>query len=47
MREKFAVLDAADYVDWLLEQVDVEFNLTNTRMAPLVRRRPDSGRNSV
>jgi putative nucleotidyltransferase with HDIG domain len=33
--DKFAVLDAADYADWLFEQVDVEFNLTNTRMAPL------------
>ncbi|MGA2172205.1 MAG: HDOD domain-containing protein [Sedimentisphaerales bacterium] len=34
--EKFDVIDAADYADWLLEQLEVEFNLTNTRMAPLV-----------
>ncbi len=35
VREKFGVLDAADYVGWLLEQIGVEFNLTQTRMAPL------------
>jgi signal transduction histidine kinase len=35
VREKFGVLDAADYVGWLLEQVGVEFNLTQTRLAPL------------
>jgi putative nucleotidyltransferase with HDIG domain len=33
--EKFVVLDAADYVDWLLEQVEVEFDLTRTKLAPL------------
>jgi putative nucleotidyltransferase with HDIG domain len=35
VREKFAVLDAADYADWLLEQVEVEFDLTRTKLAPL------------
>jgi putative nucleotidyltransferase with HDIG domain len=33
--EKFAVLDAADYVDWLLEQIEVDFDLTRTKLAPL------------
>jgi signal transduction histidine kinase len=33
--EKFDVIDATDYADWLLEQIDVEFNLTNTKMSPL------------
>ncbi len=33
--EQFAVLDAADYTDWLLEQVEPEFDLTHTKMAPL------------
>jgi len=33
--EKFAVIDAGDYAKWLFDQVDVEFNLTQTRMAPL------------
>jgi putative nucleotidyltransferase with HDIG domain len=36
MREKFAVLDAADYADWLFEQLDVEFDPTRTKLAPLV-----------
>ncbi|MCJ7729855.1 MAG: HDOD domain-containing protein, partial [Sedimentisphaerales bacterium] len=35
VREKFAVLDAADYADWLLEQVEVEFDLARTKLAPL------------
>ena len=33
--DKFAVLDAADYADWLLEQVDTEFDLPHTKLAPL------------
>jgi hypothetical protein len=33
--EKFAVIDAADNVEWLFDQVDVEFNLTQTKLAPL------------
>jgi len=36
MREKFAVIDAGDYVGWLLEQLDVEFDLSRTKIAPLV-----------
>jgi len=35
MQEKFAVSDAGDNVDWLLEQVDVRFDLSRTRIAPL------------
>ena len=35
MRKKFAVIDAADYADWLLEQIEVEFDMSRTRMAPL------------
>jgi len=33
--EEFVVLDAADYADWLLEQIDVEFDLARTKLAPL------------
>jgi putative nucleotidyltransferase with HDIG domain len=36
VREKFAVIDAGDYADWLFEQLDVEFDRTRTKMAPLV-----------
>lgn len=36
MREKFAVTDAADYAGWLVEQLDVEFDLSRTKMAQLV-----------
>jgi putative nucleotidyltransferase with HDIG domain len=35
VREKFAVLDAADYAGWLLEQLDVKFDLACTKLAPL------------
>jgi signal transduction histidine kinase/HD-like signal output (HDOD) protein len=35
MREKFVVLGAGDNVDWLFEQVDVHFDLTRTKIAPL------------
>ncbi|MFH1370639.1 MAG: HDOD domain-containing protein [Planctomycetota bacterium] len=36
MREKFVVADAAGYADWLFEQLDVEFDRTRTKLAPLV-----------
>ena len=35
MREKFVVLDANDSVDWLFEQIDVDFDITKTKIAPL------------
>ena len=35
MQEKFVVLDAGDNVDWLLEQVDVHFDISRTKIAPL------------
>jgi putative nucleotidyltransferase with HDIG domain len=31
----FAVVDAGDSVDWLLEQLDVDFDLARTKLAPL------------
>jgi len=33
--EKFTVIDAGDYVGWLVEQVEVEFNLSDTKIVPL------------
>jgi putative nucleotidyltransferase with HDIG domain len=33
--EKFAIIDASDYVDWLLEQTEVKFDLGRTKLAPL------------
>jgi putative nucleotidyltransferase with HDIG domain len=35
MREKFVVLDANDGVNWLIEQIDVDFDITKTKIAPL------------
>jgi putative nucleotidyltransferase with HDIG domain len=35
MQEKLVVLDAGDNVDWLLEQVDVHFDISRTKIAPL------------
>ena len=32
----FAVLNAQDYVDWLFEQLDVQFDLSHTKLAPLL-----------
>jgi putative nucleotidyltransferase with HDIG domain len=32
----FAILDAHDYVDWLLEQLDVDFDLNQTKLMPLL-----------
>lgn len=33
---KFALLDAHDYVDWLFEQLDAEFESSRTKLAPLL-----------
>jgi len=33
---KFAVLDAQQHVDWLFEQLDVDFDLRQTKLAPLL-----------
>ena len=35
VRDKFAVIDTADSTDWLLDQLDVEFNPAQTKLAPL------------
>jgi signal transduction histidine kinase len=35
MTEKFVVLDAEDNIDWLFEQVDINFDLSRTKIAPL------------
>jgi putative nucleotidyltransferase with HDIG domain len=35
VRDKFAVIDADDSTDWLLDQLDVEFNTAQTKLAPL------------
>ena len=32
----FAILDAYDYIDWLFEQLDVEFDVNRTKMMPLL-----------
>ncbi len=32
----FAILDAHDYIDWLFEQLDVDFDLKQTKLAPLL-----------
>ena len=36
IENKFGILDAQDYIDWLFEQLDVEFDLSRTRLAPLL-----------
>ncbi len=33
--EKFVIVDARNYVDWLFEQLGVRFELSHTRMVPL------------
>jgi len=33
---KFGILNAQDYVDWLFEQLDIEFDLSRTRLVPLL-----------
>ncbi|MHC4104519.1 MAG: HDOD domain-containing protein [Planctomycetota bacterium] len=32
----FAILDAYDYIDWLFEQLDVEFDANRTKLMPLL-----------
>jgi len=32
----FAILDAHDYIDWLFEQLDVDFDLNQTKLLPLL-----------
>jgi putative nucleotidyltransferase with HDIG domain len=32
----FAILDARNYIDWLFEQLDVDFDLDRTKLAPLL-----------
>ncbi len=32
----FAILNAQDYADWLFEQLDVEFDLSHTKLLPLL-----------
>jgi len=32
----FAILNAQDYADWLFEQLDVEFDLSHTKLVPLL-----------
>jgi putative nucleotidyltransferase with HDIG domain len=36
LREKFAVLDARGYVGWLIEALDVEFDVGRTKLVPLL-----------
>ncbi len=38
----FAILNAHDHIDWLFEQLDVEFNVNRTKLMPLL-----SGRKAV
>jgi signal transduction histidine kinase len=33
--KKFAIIDAGDYVDWLLEQTEVRFDASRTKLAPM------------
>lgn len=32
----FAILDAPDYLDWLFEQLDVDFDVSRTKLVPLL-----------
>ncbi len=34
--KKFGILNAGDYIDWLFEQLDIDFDLSQTKMAPLL-----------
>lgn len=36
IERNFAVLDAHDYIDWLFEQLDVEFDISRTKLMPLI-----------
>lgn len=35
-RSNFAILDAAEYADWLFEQLDVEFDPNHTKLVPIL-----------
>jgi len=39
----FAILNAHDYIDWLFEQLDVHFDLNQTKLLPLLSRRQAIG----
>ena len=47
MSEKFAVIDAADNVDWLFEQFDVEFDLGPHKNGPASSRQENGWRNRI
>jgi len=34
--KKFGIINAGDYADWLFEQLDMDFDLSETKMAPLL-----------
>ncbi len=36
LQNRFAILNAHDYLDWLFEQLDVEFDLNQTKLMPLL-----------
>ncbi len=36
LAERFAVLDAQHHIDWLMEQVDVDFDLARAKLIPLL-----------
>jgi len=36
LADGFAILDADDHMDWLFEQLDVDFDLGSTKLAPLL-----------
>jgi putative nucleotidyltransferase with HDIG domain len=36
IEREFEILDAHDYVDWLFEQLDVDFDLNQTKLMPLL-----------
>lgn len=36
LQNSFVILDAGDCVDWLFEQLDVDFNLSRTKIIPLL-----------
>ncbi len=36
---RFAILDAQDYIGWLFEQLDIEFDLSRTKLMPLLSAR--------
>ena len=36
VQNKFAILDAADWADWLFEQVELDFDVSRTKLIPLL-----------